>query len=163
MRRYVLSLIFAVLFFMLCSSGFASDDTDLWDAACAKVDAGDLTDAATLLNQLLTDFPSSPKAPGAQLKLAYIKMKTSPDSTQELLDAFSQVRTKYASSPEAGVALVRIGYLHSRTDANQAVKDFEDFLAVYKDHPQCARVTRPWADYICAMWNWIKPRPLLIG
>ena len=142
MRRYVLSLIFAVLFFMLCSSGFASDDTDLWDAACAKVDAGDLTDAATLLNQLLTDFPSSPKAPGAQLKLAYIKMKTSPDSVAEQLDAFSQVMTKYASSPEAGVALVRIGYLHSRTDTGQAVKDFEDFLAAYKDHPQCARVTR---------------------
>ena len=122
--------------------GAQADDSDLWSEACAKVDAGDLTDAATLLNQLLTDFPSSPKAPGAQLKLAYIKVKTSPNSTQELLDAFSQVRTKYASSPEAGVALVRIGYLHSRTDTGQAVKDFEDFLAAYKDHPQSARVTR---------------------
>jgi len=72
--------------------GAQADDSDLWSEACAKVDAGDLTGAATLLNQLLTDFPSSPKAPGAQLKLAYIKVKTSPDSTQELLDAFSQVR-----------------------------------------------------------------------
>ena len=116
MRRYVLSLIFAVLFFMLCSSGFASDDTDLWEAACAKVSAGDLTGGASLLTRLVTDYPSSSKAPGAQLKLAYIKMKTSPDSVAEQLDAFSQVRTKYASSPEAGVALVRIGYLHSRTD-----------------------------------------------
>ncbi|HET6456842.1 MAG TPA: hypothetical protein VFI02_20780 [Armatimonadota bacterium] len=31
MRKYVLSLIFAVLLFMLCSSGFAFDDTDLWE------------------------------------------------------------------------------------------------------------------------------------
>jgi len=36
---------------------------------------------------------------------------------------------------------VRIGYLHSRTDAKQAIKDFEEFLATHKDHPQCARVT----------------------
>ena len=112
MRRYVLSLIFAVLFFMLCFSCFASSDADLWQAACAKVSAGDLAGAAVLLNQLLTDFPTSPKAPASQLELGRIRLRLTPEDTQGLLDAFNLVRTKYPSSTEAADACVHVGYLH---------------------------------------------------
>ena len=122
------------------SAAWAADDDALWDAACAKVDAGDLAGAAELFDQLLQEYPESPKAPGAQLKLAYIKLKTSPDSTQEIIDAFSLVRSRYASSLEAGEALVRIGYLNSKTDANQAISDFGTFLASYPGHSLTAPV-----------------------
>ena len=122
--------------------GAQADDSDLWSEACAKVDAGDLTGGASLFTRLLTDFPSSPKAPGAQLKLAYIKMKTSPDSVAEQLSAFSLVRSKYSSSPEAGIALARIGFLHSKNDTAQAIESFSAFLNDYLGHPLAPSVQR---------------------
>ena len=67
--RLLLFLVFTVLLVIPYSACFAEDDTTLWSEACAKIDAGDLTGGASLLTRLVTDFPSSPKAPGAQLKL----------------------------------------------------------------------------------------------
>ncbi len=118
----------------------AADDMTLWEDACAKIDAGDLAGAKDSLNQLLEQYPASPKAPAAQLKLAYIKIRTSPESTGEILNAFSLVRTKYPSSQEAAVALVRIGYLHSKTDTLQAIADFTAFLSSYPDHQLAAEI-----------------------
>ena len=112
----------------------------LWEDACAKIDAGDLAGATDSLNQLLEQYPQSPKAPPAQLKLAYIKIRTNPDATQEILNAFALVRTKYPASVEAGEALVRIGYLHSKSDPAQAIDDFTTFLTSYPDHPLAAEV-----------------------
>jgi len=144
MRKCSIRLLLLFVFPLVipCSLCLAQDDASLWSEACAKADAGDLTGGASLLTRLITDFPSSPKAPGAQLKLAYIKVKTSPDATQELLDAFSLVRTKYASSPEAGTALARIGFLHSKNDAAQAIADFTAFLKDYPVHPHAPNVQR---------------------
>ncbi|MCX6374841.1 MAG: hypothetical protein NTU88_02160 [Armatimonadetes bacterium] len=112
----------------------------MWDAARAKADAGDLLGAQSGFIEFLSLFPSSAKAPGAQLKLAYIKLKLTPDSAQEILDAFSQVRTRYPTSAEAGEALARIGYLHTKSDTRQAIKDFTDFLASNANHPLAAPV-----------------------
>lgn len=143
MSKNPLYLVFAVLLFLPCSACLASEDATLWGQACAKIDAGDLTGGASLLTRLVTDFPSSPKASGAQLKLAYIKVKTSPDATQDLLGAFSLVRTKYASSPEAGEALVRIGYLHSKSkETAQAIDDLTTFLTTYSGHSLAAEAQR---------------------
>ncbi len=112
----------------------AADDTTLWEDACAKIDAGELAGATVLLNQLLEEYPDSPKAPAAQLKLAYVKIKTNPESTAEIVDAFSLVRTKYPASGEAAEALARIGYLHCRSDKARAVSDFAGFLLSYPKH-----------------------------
>ena len=113
------------------------------DQALTKIDSGELTQATAILSKLLTDYPSSPKAPGAQLKLAYIKYKTSPNATQELLDAYSLVRTKYSSSPEAGEALARIGYLHSKNkETAQAIEDFKSFLKDSPGHALAPNVQR---------------------
>jgi len=126
---------------IVCSSAaWALDETAMWDAARAKADAGDLLGAQSGFIEFLSLFPSSPKAPGAQLKLAYIKLKLNPDSAREMLDAFSQVRTKYPTSAEAGEALARIGYLHTKSDTRQAIKDFTDFLASNANHPLTAPV-----------------------
>ena len=140
--RLLLFQVFVFLLVVPYSACFAEDDASLWSEASAKVDAGDLTGGASLLTRLITDFPSSPKAPGAQLKLAYIKVKTGPDATQELLDAFSLVRARYASSPEAGTALARIGFLHSRNNTAQAIADFTAFLKDYPVHPHAPNVQR---------------------
>ena len=99
MCKCCIRLLFVCLLIIPFSACLAQEDADLWNQACAKIDAGDLAGAAVLFNQLLTDYPSSSKAPGAQLKLAYIKMKTSPDSTVEQLNAFSLVRSKYSPGP----------------------------------------------------------------
>jgi len=125
---------------LLPVAAVAGDDLALWEGACAKIDAGDLVGAGSLLAQLLEQYPLSPKAPAAQLKLAYIKIKLRPDSTQEILDAFSLVRMKYPTSSEAAEALVRIGYLHSKTDTAQAVTDFTTFVSSYPGHTLAAEV-----------------------
>jgi len=132
----------SILFLCMTCFVWGADDATLWDQAQAKYQSGDLSEAADLLSQLLDQFPSSPKAPPAQLQLARIKLKQTPEDTQGLLTAFNLVKTKYPSSPEVADASVHIGYLHSRTDATQAIKDFKDFLATYQGHDQCARVTR---------------------
>lgn len=132
-----------LLLFLVVPPAWGLDDSDLWNAALTKIDSGDLTQATTLLDQLVSQYPSSPKAPGAHLKLAYIKVKTSPDATQDLLDAFSLVRTKYASTPEAGEALVRIGYLHSKSkETAQAIDDLTTFLTTYSGHSLSAEAQR---------------------
>lgn len=125
-----------IVILIVCSSAaWALDETAMWDAARAKADAGDLLGAQSGFIEFLNLFPSSPKAPGAQLKLGYIKLKLSPDSAQEMLDAFAQVRAKYPTSAEAGEALARIGYLHTKSDTRQAITDFTDFLASNANHP----------------------------
>ena len=137
------SLSLSILVLLVTAPAWGVDDSSLWDQALTKIDSGDLMQATALLNQLLTDYPASPKAPGAQLKLAYIKYKTNPDATQELLDAFSQVRAKYSSSPEAGEALARIGYLHSKNkDTAQAILDFKSFLEDCPTHELAPNVQR---------------------
>lgn len=123
----------SILLLALSPSLYATD-TDLWESAAAKIDTGDLAAARDALTQLIKTYPSSPKAPGAQLKLAYIKMKTSPQSDQEIIEAFSLVRTKYPSSPEAADALARIGYVHTKSDAAQAISDFSAFLKSHSEH-----------------------------
>lgn len=124
MGKYVLSLVFAVLVLSSCLSCFAATDSELWQSAKAKIDAGDLDGAAALLNQLLTEFPASTKAPGAQLELGRIRLQLTPEDTPGLLSAFELVKSKYPASAEAADASVHIGYLHSRTDAKQAISDF---------------------------------------
>jgi TolA-binding protein len=112
----------------------SASDTTLWDSASAKVESGDLAGAKELFTKLLREFPSSPKAPGAQLKLAYIKMKASPQSDQEMINAFAEVRTKYPTSPEAADVLARIGYLHSKSNTTLAIADFTAFLTSNPEH-----------------------------
>lgn len=112
------------------------------EAARAKMDAGDLAGAQTLANDLLQQFPNSPNAPGAQLMLGRIRLKTTPDATQDLLTAFSLVRTKYPQSAEAADALVHIGYLHSRSRTAESVADFESFIKSYPNHAETARVSQ---------------------
>ena len=61
-----------ILLLLVVPAAWATDDS-LWNDALTKIDSGDLAQATVLLNQLLTDYPASPKAPGAQLKLALVK------------------------------------------------------------------------------------------
>jgi len=140
-RQLGLILAVTTVLVIWCSAAVrAADDATLWEAAVAKVDAGDLAGASSLFAQLINDYPNSSNAPAAQLKLAYIKIRTSADATQEIMDAFSLVRTKYPSSTEAGEALVRIGYLNSKSDAAKAISDFSAFLTSYPSHDLAAEV-----------------------
>ena len=122
----------------------AMDDGQIWDAAVATMDSGDTSQAAKLFSQLLQQFPSSPKAPGAQLKLAEIKRKTDPDATKELIQAYSLVTNSYPSSPEAAEALVATGFLYSKTrspaDTQNAIRMFTTFLQSYPGHALTAKV-----------------------
>lgn len=128
---------------LACSSAvFALSDTAMWDAACAKMESGDLSGAQALASDLLQQYPSSPKAPGAQLMLGRIEFKIHPEATQELLTAFSLVRTKYPTSAEAADALVHVGFLHSRSNTRQSAQDFAEFLDAYPTHPDAARVSQ---------------------
>lgn len=120
----------------------ALDDITLWEAALTKRDSGNLAEAKLFFEQLLKEQPTSSKAPGAQLSLARIKFKLTPNSTQELVEAFKLVRTNYPASTEAADALVSIGFLHSRADTTQAIKSFEDFIKQYPKHPSIARVSQ---------------------
>lgn len=129
-----------VIFLVTPVMSSAVTDLDISQQASAKLESGDLAAAASTYTQLLKSFPDSPKAPDAQLKLAYIKMKLSPKATQEVLDALAQVQTKYPSSPEAAEAKARIGFLHTRTDADQAIRDFTEFLSAHPSHPLAASV-----------------------
>ena len=143
MVRYLGIVFLLPLLILTFSPAWGTDDSTLWNDALTKIDSGDLAQAAAALNQLLTEFPNSPKAPGAQLKLAYLKVKTTPTSTQDLLNAFSLVRTKYGSSPEAGEALARIGYLHSKNkQTTQAIEEFSTFVRDHPAHPLAAEAQR---------------------
>ena len=126
----------------LLPSAWALDPSAMLESAQAKMDAGDLPGAEALASQLLQEYPSSPKAPGAQLMLGRIKLKATPDATQDLLAAFFLVRTKYPQSPEATDALVHIGFLHTRCDTAQAISDFSSFMNEHPTHPDAARVSQ---------------------
>lgn len=129
-----------IMLLVLSLGAWALDDNAMLDSARAKMSAGDLTGAQAAASALLEQFPLSPEAPSAQLMLADIKLKTTPDDTQDLLSAYSLVRSKYPTSPEAADALVHIGFLHSRSDDAQSQRDFESFIESYPNHPARARI-----------------------
>ncbi len=132
-----------ILILIICSlSAWAADDSIMLDSARARLDSGDLAGATALANDLLRQFPASPKAPSAQLMVARIQYKNTPDATGDLLSAFSLVRMKYPASPEAADALVHIGFLHSRSNTADSIKDFESFLVTYPNHTESARVAQ---------------------
>lgn len=138
-----LGLMLAAMIVLLLASpptGSAATDATLWDSATAKVEAGDLTAAKTLFTQLLQVYPTSPKAPGAQLEVARIGWKSGSKSDAELISAFAEVRTKYPSTPEATDALVHMGYLRSKSNTAQAIADFTQILKEDPDHPRAAGV-----------------------
>lgn len=133
------------LLILMVSPARSAHDSTLWNTAQVKFEAGDLTQAATLLNQLLTQYPSSPKVPGAHLKLAEIQRLTHPDATTaESIKALSQVMSDYPSSPEAAEALMQEGFVYAKTrlpdDTQSAIDTFTTFLRSYPNNQSCAKV-----------------------
>lgn len=135
-QRWLCFSVTAVILSIVVSiPAYATSDDDLWSAACAKVNQGRLAEARPIFKRIVDFFPASRRAPGAQLKLAYIKMRLDQPTRQDMLDAFSAVKQKYPASDEAGEALVRIGYIHSKSDTVEAIKDFSAFVTSRPNHP----------------------------
>lgn len=138
-------VLLVILCTMLSAGAWGLDDNSLWDSAMAKFEAGDLQGAAALFNQLISQYPNSPKVPGAKLKLAEIERLANPNAgTDESIQALAEVMEQYPASPEAAEALMQQGFVYAKTrqpaDTELAIQAFSTFLSAYPNNLSAAKV-----------------------
>ena len=109
--------------------------------------AGKRDEAARLLRRVFTDFPDSPQAPPALLKLVQLIYPPSswsqignatPQTVQQASELLSRLTQKYRGSAEAPRALVLLGYLglepaQARVDIDEACGRFTTAVQIYPD------------------------------
>jgi TolA-binding protein len=109
--------------------------------------AGRRDEAARLLRRVYTEFPSSPQAPAALLKVAEMIYpvtswsqvgSASAQAVQQAGEILTRLTQKYRGAREAAVALVRLGYLGlepaaSGTDIDEACGRFATAAQIYPD------------------------------
>jgi outer membrane protein assembly factor BamD (BamD/ComL family) len=156
------------------ASGGAQEDDDrpldqrTFSQGIEALRAGRRDEAARLLRHVFNDFPDSPQAPAALLKVAEMGYPVSswaqvgsatPAAVQQATELLARLAQKYRASREASRALVLLGYLglepaNPKGDLDEACSRFATAAQIYPDSESADD-----AYFGCGLCDLLRDRP----
>ncbi len=136
------TIISAVIFSLMFAGCSKKSDSDYMQAAKKSVQQNNISDAVSAYENLVKEYPESPKAPEALFQLAslyqnqMIKNIEPEKSLQKAVSLFKSIATKYPHSKEAPKALFMSGFIQANNlkSYNDATSTFNLFLKKYPDN-----------------------------
>ncbi len=144
MKYFILLFVFTVgVLFSGCSK---KSDVEYMDTAANSVKQNNIPQAVEAYENLIREYPQSPKAPDAMFQLAtlyqnkLVKNISEQESLNKAVEIFKNVFDKYPGSQIAPKSLFMAGFILANDihDFNQATTIFNLFLQKYPNNELAA-------------------------
>lgn len=134
MNRHTLHTAAACLLAALLLAACARNGQDLADEAEALMTKNDYKGAIAKLETLVKEYPDSPLAPEAMLRIGVLQMGNE-ELAARALPTLESLLAKYPASPVAHKAVFLIGYMYNNKlqDLDKAKQYYERYLKQYPD------------------------------
>lgn len=117
-------------------------ETELMESAKQLIDNNNLTEAITIYEQIIDEYPESENTPKALVALAGIyqskgdKTISDVENLNKAIQYYEMVYNKFPQSNDAPVSLFMIGYIQANELKNfdEATKNYNTFLEKYPNH-----------------------------